>query len=98
VAHDGPAALETSEAFRPEVVLLDLGLPKMNGIEVCRWIRNQPWGQRIVVLAVTGWGQEADRRRSQEAGFDDHLVKPVGPDAVLAIIASLPERAEQLPS
>jgi PAS domain S-box-containing protein len=89
VAHDGPEAVELVEAFRPEVVLLDLGLPKMNGIEVCQWIRRQPWGGRLTVAALTGWGQEADRRRTMEAGFDEHLVKPVGPDEVLGLIAAV---------
>ncbi|HEX7038012.1 MAG TPA: PAS domain S-box protein [Pseudomonadales bacterium] len=89
VAHDGAAAVEMAEAFRPDVVLLDLGLPKMDGIEVCRWLRRQPWGRKLTVAALTGWGQEADRRRTLEAGFDEHLVKPVGPEAVLALVASV---------
>ena len=89
VAHDGAAAVEMAESFRPHVVLLDLGLPKMDGVEVCRWLRRQPWGRKLTVAALTGWGQEADRRRTLEAGFDEHLVKPVGPEAVLALVASV---------
>jgi PAS domain S-box-containing protein len=92
VAHDGPEAVEQAEAFRPEVVLLDLGLPKMGGLEVCRWVRAQPWSERVTVVALTGWGQDTDRRRTSEAGFDDHLVKPVDPEKVLGLVASLPSR------
>ena len=61
----------------PDVMLLDIGLPKLNGYEACRRIREQPWGKDMVLIALTGWGQEEDRRRSQEAGFDHHMVKPV---------------------
>ena len=87
-AHDGEAAIQAADAHRPEVVLLDIGLPKVNGHDVCRHIRAQPWGRDIMLVALTGWGQDNDRRRSHEAGFDGHLVKPVGPDALLALLAS----------
>ncbi len=76
-AHDGLEALELAEAFRPDVILMDIGMPRLNGYDACRRIRQQPWGQRILLVAVTGWGQENDRSRSQEAGFDHHLVKPI---------------------
>jgi signal transduction histidine kinase/ActR/RegA family two-component response regulator len=76
-AYDGLEAVGVAEVFRPAVVLLDIGLPKMNGYEVARTIRQQPWGQGMVLIALTGWGQEADRQRAQEVGFDHHLVKPV---------------------
>jgi PAS domain S-box-containing protein len=76
-AHDGPEAIEAAERFRPELVLLDIGLPRMNGLEVCRRIREQAWGKTMIVVALTGWGQEEDRAKSKEAGFDHHLVKPV---------------------
>jgi CheY-like chemotaxis protein len=75
-AHDGLEALELAEAFRPEVVLLDIGLPRLNGYDTCQRIRAQPWGKDMFIIAVTGWGQEDDRRRSEQAGFDHHLVKP----------------------
>jgi CheY-like chemotaxis protein len=92
-AHDGAAALEAAERYRPDVLLLDIGLPKLNGHDVCRHLRAQPWGQDIVVIALTGWGQEHDRRRSHDAGFDGHLVKPVDYDALSQLLASLhPER------
>jgi CheY-like chemotaxis protein/two-component sensor histidine kinase len=75
--HDGAAAIARAEALRPDIVLLDIGLPKMNGYEVCQAIRRRPWGARTIVVALTGWGQDEDRRRTRDAGFDGHLVKPV---------------------
>ena len=85
-AHDGEAAIHAAEAHRPDVVLLDIGLPKVNGHDVCRYIRAQPWGRDITLVALTGWGQETDRRRSHEAGFDGHLVKPVEPRALFELM------------
>lgn len=89
-AHDGFEALGVADTFRPDVVLLDIGLPKMTGYEVAQRIRQQPWGQRMVLIALTGWGQETDRHRSTAAGFDHHLVKPMNPSALLHLLASLP--------
>jgi CheY-like chemotaxis protein/two-component sensor histidine kinase len=83
VAYDGAAAFSAAEAHRPDVILLDIGLPGLSGHDVCRQMREQPWGQRIRMIALTGWGQEEDRRKSREAGFDGHLVKPVDIAAVL---------------
>lgn len=76
-AFDGLAAVELAERFRPDAILLDIGMPKMNGYETARHIREQPWGARIVLAALTGWGQEDDKRRTREAGFDHHFVKPL---------------------
>ena len=76
-AFDGLAAVEAAAALMPDVVLLDIGLPKLNGYEAARKIREQPWGQGMVLVALTGWGQDEDRRKSHEAGFNGHLVKPV---------------------
>jgi PAS domain S-box-containing protein len=90
VARDGQAALERAEAFAPDVILLDIGLPRLDGYEVCRRLRAQPWGRHIHVVALTGWGQEEDRRRTREAGFDRHLVKPVDPAALMASLAAPP--------
>jgi CheY-like chemotaxis protein len=76
-AYDGPEAVEVAEVFQPEVVLLDIGLPKLNGYDVARRIRQQAWGHGATLIALTGWGKDEDRRLSQEAGFNFHLVKPV---------------------
>jgi two-component system CheB/CheR fusion protein len=88
-AHDGHEAVEQAEAFRPDVILLDLDLPKLNGYDVCRRIRQNPWGQGMIIVAATGWGQEEDRQRSHEAGFNHHMVKPVDPVALEQILASV---------
>jgi CheY-like chemotaxis protein len=77
VVHDGASALRRLEEIRPEFALLDIGMPEVNGYEVARRTRAQPWGATIKLIALTGWGQEQDRREALEAGFDDHLVKPV---------------------
>ena len=76
-AEDGLQAMETAAEFRPDAVLLDIGLPRISGYEVARQIRDQPWGKSILLIATTGWGQLDDRQRAHEAGFDHHLVKPV---------------------
>ncbi len=86
MAHDGVEAFEAIERHRPEVVLLDIGLPRLDGHEVCRRVREQPWGKDIMVIALTGWGQEDDRRKSEEAGFNGHLVKPVDYDKLLELL------------
>jgi PAS domain S-box-containing protein len=88
-AYDGQQGVEMAEKVRPDVILLDIGLPKLNGYEACRRIRNQPWANKVVLIALTGWGQEEDRRRSQEAGFDYHMVKPVDPQELLRLLAEL---------
>ena len=80
VSHDGPGALESAAEFRPEVVLLDIGMPGMDGYEVAQRLRQNPDVAPIQIIALTGWGQETDRRRSKEVGFDHHLVKPVDPE------------------
>jgi CheY-like chemotaxis protein len=76
-AYDGLEAVQAAATFQPEVVLLDIGLPKMNGYEAARHIRQQPWGKGMALVALTGWGQEQDKRRALAAGFDHHLTKPV---------------------
>ena len=93
IANDGLEAVNMAEEFRPEVILLDIGLPKLNGYEVARHIRQQPFGQGMVLVATTGWGQDADRRRSKDAGFDHHLVKPLDPDKLLELLAALSQAA-----
>jgi CheY-like chemotaxis protein len=88
-AHDGLEAVEAAATFRPEVVLLDIGLPKLNGYDVCRRIREQPWGKDMVLVALTGWGLDEDRRQAKDAGFDLHMVKPVDFDALMSLLAGL---------
>jgi signal transduction histidine kinase len=89
-AANGALALESAERHLPEVALLDIGMPKLDGYEVARRIRAQPWGRRITLVALTGWGQESDRRRSGEAGFDSHMVKPLDLDKLTALLDRLP--------
>ena len=88
-AYDGLEAVEAAATFRPDVILLDIGLPKLNGYEACRKIREQPWSKDIVIVALTGWGQDEDRRKSKEAGFDGHLVKPVDHAVLTKLLAEL---------
>ena len=85
--YDGNSTFEVGPAFVPDVVLLDLGMPRPDGFEVCRRLRQQSWGANALVIAVTGWGQNGDRRRTREAGFDDHLVKPLEPAVLDAVLA-----------
>lgn len=89
-ATNGGTALQCAERQRPEVALLDIGMPILDGYEVAKRIRQQPWGQRITLVALTGWGQDSDRRRSREAGFDSHLVKPLDLETLTDLLARLP--------
>lgn len=89
-AFDGEQAVIMAEAFRPDVIVMDIGMPKMNGYDACRRIRGEPWGHNIVIIAQSGWGQEDQMRMSQEAGFTSHLVKPVDPAALEKLLADLP--------
>jgi signal transduction histidine kinase/ActR/RegA family two-component response regulator len=92
VAHDGNAALEAVGRFEPVLVLLDLGMPEMDGYEVARRLRAGPGGHALVIVALTGWGQEEDRQRSRAAGFDHHLVKPTDIDALQRLFAEVGEK------
>jgi PAS domain S-box-containing protein len=87
-AHDGPQALALVEGLRPDVVLLDVGMPKLNGLEVARRIRSQPWGRTLLLVAISGWGQEHDREQTRQAGFDRHFVKPVELDVIQDLMDS----------
>jgi len=94
IAHDGEDALRATSAARPDVVLLDLGLPGMHGYEVARRIRAEPWGREPMLVATTGYGQEEDRRRTAAAGFDEHLVKPIDMQALdRALVAARARKA-----
>ena len=92
VAYDGEHAVQVASDFRPQMALLDLGMPNVSGYDACRRIRDQPWGRAMTVIAVTGWGQEEDRRKSEAAGFDNHLVKPVSPETLERLPALLRPR------
>ena len=87
LAHDGPTALEAASARPPDVVLLDIGLPGMDGFEVARRLREREGPDRALLVALTGYGREEDLRRSREAGFDHHLVKPVDPQSLIDLLA-----------
>jgi CheY-like chemotaxis protein len=92
VVHDGAAALDQLAAFRPSLVLTDLGMPGLDGYEVARRIRERSTGVEVMLIALTGWGQEEDRRRSRDAGFDDHLIKPAEIDTLQALLLSVADR------
>ncbi|HEX5056626.1 MAG TPA: response regulator, partial [Gammaproteobacteria bacterium] len=89
VASDGLEGVSAAVEFKPDVILLDIGLPKLNGYETARRIREQQHDKRSFLVAMTGWGQEEDRRRSREAGFNAHIVKPVDPDTLTRLLAGL---------
>jgi signal transduction histidine kinase/ActR/RegA family two-component response regulator len=95
VAYDGPTALVAVSAFQPEVVLLDIGMPGMDGFEVARRIRLHPKSRKVTLIALTGWGQEKDRRDSEAAGFDHHLIKPVDMHALQGLLAAVHEVSKQ---
>ena len=95
VAYDGEQALALAASLRPDVALLDLGMPRLSGYELARRIRAQDWGARMTLIAQTGWGQDGDRQRTREAGFDHHIVKPVDPDALSELLRGL--AAERAP-
>ncbi|MEO5985618.1 MAG: response regulator [Candidatus Limnocylindria bacterium] len=87
VAHDGDVALAMAEELRPQVILLDIGLPSLNGYEVAERIRATEWGASILLLALTGWGHPDDRAKTERAGFDEHLIKPVEIDTLTELLA-----------
>jgi PAS domain S-box-containing protein len=89
VAYDGEEALRMAAAFKPDAVLLDLGMPRLNGFDTCTRMRAEPWGRHVCIVAVTGWGQDEDRRRTKEAGFDAHMVKPADPGMLTELLVSI---------
>jgi DNA-binding response OmpR family regulator len=88
IVHDGLAAVETAASWRPEAILLDIGLPRLDGHDACRRIRKQHGGKEIFIAAMTALGKDEDRLRSREAGFDAHLVKPVEPAILMKVLSS----------
>ena len=96
-AHDGVEAVAAAAEFRPEVILMDVGMPRLNGYEATRRIREQPWGRHVTIIALTGWGQEGDSVRSKEAGCDGHLVKPVSLTDLQSLFAELTSNDDREP-
>jgi signal transduction histidine kinase/ActR/RegA family two-component response regulator len=90
VAQDGIQAIETAAEFRPDVAVLDIAMPKLDGFDVARVIREQPWGRRMFLIALSGWGQQVDRQRTKDAGFDAHLTKPAKYETLVEILNRLP--------
>jgi PAS domain S-box-containing protein len=97
IEHDGLGAVEAAVAFRPDLILLDIGMPKLNGYEACRRIREQARSEGVVIVAVTGWGQDADKRRSEAAGFDHHLTKPADPAVLQELLRTTRRRGTASP-
>jgi PAS domain S-box-containing protein len=95
VAHDGPDALAAAAEFRPDTVLLDIGMPGLNGYEVAARLRALEWGRALVLVAITGWGQEQDKRLALDAGFDHHLTKPIDPDRIEALLSEATDGASR---
>ena len=94
-AHDGEEAIRLAGDFLPELILMDIGMPRMNGYDAATLIRQQPWGRRMMLVALTGWGQEEDKQRSRKAGFDDHLVKPAEPSQLQRLLTNAHIRPAQ---
>jgi CheY-like chemotaxis protein len=92
IAHDGAQALEMASRVKPDIALLDIGMPGLSGYQVATRIRREAWGEGIVLIAVTGWGQEEDKRNTQAAGFDHHLTKPADPAQIESILESMAAR------
>jgi CheY-like chemotaxis protein len=90
IAANGRQAIELAERFRPQIIFMDLGMPQLDGLQATRQIRAQPWGKSLLVVALTGWGQPVDRKRSREAGMDMHLVKPMDVADIAEVLARAP--------
>ena len=92
IAHDGGAAISIATDFAPDVIFLDIGLPVMNGYAVARTLRGRPEFDHVHIAAVTGWGQDEDRRKAREAGFDSHFTKPLSPDVLGEVLGTIAQR------
>lgn len=95
VAHDGPSALTSAQTYRPHLIFIDIGMPGMDGYKVARRLRLFPEQRKVLLAALTGWGQAKDRRRTSEAGFDFHLVKPAEPESLEAVFAAVEKNVNQ---
>jgi CheY-like chemotaxis protein len=91
-AYDGRQAIERLRERQPDVAIVDIGMPEYDGYEVARTVRREPWGQSLLLVALTGWGQPADRQRATEAGFDHHFTKPIDPARLDDVLAGVPQR------
>jgi CheY-like chemotaxis protein len=91
-AFDGLSAVEAAEKYKPDLVLMDIGLPKLNGYEACRRIRQQSWGKNMILVALTGWGQDEDKEKSRTSGFSGHLVKPAELETLAKLLADVQQR------
>ncbi len=91
ITHDGNSALAVGQEFVPDLILMDIGMPGMDGYETCERMRNETWSSKVRIVALTGWGQEEDKRKARRAGFDLHLVKPVDRKTLMEVIASTVE-------
>jgi CheY-like chemotaxis protein len=98
ITYGGAEALQVAARERPRAAIIDIGMPGMSGHEVARRMRREAWGKHAVLIALTGWGQEADKQAARAAGFDDHLTKPVDPDDVEAVLTRLLNDAPVRPS
>jgi CheY-like chemotaxis protein len=98
IAKDGLEAFEAAARFRPDVIVLDLAMPTLNGYEAARRIREQPWGKNVILIALTGWGQQRDRHRTKEAGFDAHLTKPVKYEAIVEMLGNTSAKLATVPA
>jgi DNA-binding response OmpR family regulator len=87
IAYDGVEAVGLADEYHPDTIVLDIGMPKMNGYEVAQKMRAKTWGKDAMIIALSGWGQEDDKRRSHEVGIDHHLVKPLEPASLLELLA-----------
>jgi len=93
-AHDGPEAVARAAELAPDILLLDIGLPGLSGYEVCRHVRGQPAGPAMIIVALSGWGQAADKQRALDSGFDAHLTKPVEHDVLTRELESVRQRRQ----
>lgn len=89
IAEDGVAAVEAAAEFLSDIILMDIAMPRLDRYQAAQKIRQQPWGKQMILIALTGWGQQQDRRRTQEAGFDAHLTKPVNYAAIMDLLSNL---------
>jgi CheY-like chemotaxis protein len=94
VAHEGVEALRLAAEIKPDIAFLDIGMPGLSGYEIATRIRCEPWGRHMMLVAVTGWGQEDHKRKAYSAGFDEHFTKPMDPQHLRSLFASMPARRE----